>query len=141
MIRTYRELITIPTFEERFRYCKLDGELGVETFGVKRWLNQVFYKSYLWRNEIRPEIISRDLGRDLAVPMCDIGNYIIVHHLNPISEDDIKDHSDKLTDFDNLICVSLGTHNAIHYGNINSAPSYATLERSPNDTCPWRKHE
>lgn len=141
MIKTYDELIAFPTFKERFEYCRLGGSVGKETFGVRRWLNQVFYKGALWRDTIRPDVIARDLGRDLALQGCDIGELIIVHHLNPITDWDIQNHSEKLTDLNNLVCVSLDTHNAIHYGDFSKASSYSFVERSPNDTCPWRKNE
>lgn len=138
MIRTYTELITIPTFEERFEYLKLGGEVGVSTFGYDRYLNQIFYRSPEWRN-FRPHIIARDLGCDLAFPDMEIREQIItIHHLNPITIEDVLNRSSKLFDPDNVVCVAPMTHKAIHYGDISLLPNRKPIERFPNDTCPWR---
>lgn len=135
-IRTYSELITLPTFEERFQYLKLNGRVGEETFGFDRYLNQNFYRSKEW-GRIRDKIILRDFGCDLSCLDREIMGTIIVHHMNPISLDDILDATEYLTNEDYLICTTLRTHNAIHYGD-ESLLITAPIERRPNDTCPWR---
>ena len=137
-IKTYSELITLPTFEERYRYLRLDGTVGEETFGYDRYLNQVFYTSKLWR-DFRRDIIVRDLGCDLGISDREIGGLILIHHLNPISLDDIlKRNLEVLVNQENAICVSHNTHQAIHYGD-ESLLITAPIERSKNDTCPWRR--
>lgn len=136
IIRTYSELITIPSFEERFQYLKLNGFVGKETFGFDRYLNQNFYRSKEWRR-IRDQIIVRDLGCDLGISDREIQGNIIIHHMNPISSKDIIDMTEYLTNPDYLICTTLMTHNAIHYGD-ESLLITAPIERRPNDTCPWR---
>lgn len=135
-IRTYSELIKLPTFEERFRYLKLDGIVGEETFGFDRYLNQIFYKSREWR-ELRNHIIVRDNGCDLGMLDREIAGLIIIHHMNPITVDDIRERSDYLLNPEYLICTVKNTHNAIHYGD-ESLLITAPIERRPNDTCPWR---
>lgn len=135
-IRTYSELITLPTFEERFRYLQLKGAIGEETFGFDRYLNQNFYRSKEWRH-IRDEVIVRDCGCDLGVDDREILDNIIVHHMNPVAIEDIIRLTDYLTNPEYLICTSLMTHNAIHYGD-ESLLITAPIERRPNDTCPWR---
>lgn len=136
-IKCYSELIKIPTFEGRFEYCKLDGTVGRETFGYDRYLNQQFYTSYEYR-KFRREIILRDMGCDLGVDGFPIGGLVILHHINPISPDDILKRNIRiLLDPENSICVSHKTHNAIHYGDI-SLIQIAPIERKINDTCPWR---
>lgn len=136
-LKTYSELITIPTFEERFLYLKLDGVIGKETFGFKRWLNQEFYHSDEWLS-FRDEIIIRDCGCDLGVPGFEIYSSVLIHHLNPITYDDILHRRLCVFDPENAICTKLSTHNAIHYGD-ESLLVLAPVERSHNDTCPWRK--
>lgn len=131
--KSYSELITIPSFKERYEYLKLDGKLGDETFGSKRHLNQVFYKSHDWL-EARRRAIVRDMGLDMAFPDRLIRGSILVHHINPITEEDILSYSYNLFDLENLICVSKLTHNAIHYGSLEN-DDY--VPRKPNDTCPW----
>lgn len=135
-IRTYSELITLPTFEERFRYLKLNGRVGEETFGFDRYLNQNFYRSKDWER-IRDKIILRDFGCDLGCLDREIMGTIIVHHMNPIQIDDILDATEYLMNEEYLICTTLRTHNAIHYGD-ESLLITAPIERRPNDTCPWR---
>lgn len=135
--KTYSELITLHTFEERYRYLKLEGNVGTDTFGFDRYLNQQFYKSQEWRN-IRSLIIVRDNGCDLGIPDREIHGPICIHHMNPISPDSIKQSSDDLLNPDNLICVSLETHNAIHYGDDSILRRNSIIERTPNDTCPWK---
>lgn len=132
--RSYTELCRIPTFRERLEYLRLCDRVGNETFGYDRWLNQSFYASYEWKR-IRRLVIERDLGCDLAVPGELIFGKILVHHLNPIRKEDIVNGSDAVFDMDNLVSASLHTHNAIHYGTEFEDD---ILERTPNDTCPWR---
>lgn len=136
-IRTYSELMKLPTFEERYEYLKLDGTVGEETFGFDRYLNQVFYKSKEWQ-KIRDDVIIRDNGCDLASPDHEIrGNRIIIHHMNPIRKEDILNRSDILLNPEYLICTIKNTHDAIHYGD-SSLLYPDPIERSKNDTCPWR---
>ena len=135
-IRTYSELITIHTFEERFKYLQLNGQVGESTFGFDRYMNQVFYRSQKWKS-IRDFVIIRDCGCDLGVEGYDIHGKIIIHHMNPLSMRDIETESDFLLNPDFLICTAHNTHNAIHYGDENLLVT-APIERTKNDTCPWR---
>ena len=135
-IKTYSELITIPTFEERFEYLRLNGKVGEESFGFDRYMNQSFYRSPEWKR-VRDFVITRDYGCDLGVDGREIYGRILIHHMNPISQDDILHSSDFLLDPEYLITVSHETHNAIHYGDA-SLLSRAPVERTKNDTCPWR---
>lgn len=135
-IRTYSELITLPTFEERFKYLQLNGQVGESTFGFDRYMNQVFYRSQKWKS-IRDFVIIRDCGCDLGVEGYDIHGKIIIHHMNPLSTRDIETESDFLLNPDFLICTTHNTHNAIHYGDENLLVT-APVERTKNDTCPWR---
>lgn len=134
-IRTYSELITMPSFEERYRYLKLDGVVGEETFGFDRYLNQLFYRSKEWKT-IRNFVITRDNGCDLGMEGHDIYGKILVHHMNPISKDDILGRSEYLLDPEFLISTIKNTHDAIHYGD-ESLLITAPIQRSKNDTCPW----
>lgn len=136
MIRTYSELITLPTFEERFKYLQLNGAVGKETFGFDRYINQKFYRSAEWRR-IRDKVIVRDNGCDLGVDGYDIHGQILIHHMNPISVEDICDVSQYLLNPEFLISTTQLTHNAIHYGNEDLLVK-APVERRRNDTCPWR---
>lgn len=136
-IKTYSELITLPTFEERFCYLRLEGSVGKETFGFKRWLNQEFYHSDKWLR-FRDEIIIRDEGCDLGVPGYEIFDSILIHHLNPITYEDLLNQSPCVFDLENVICTKLNTHNAIHYGD-ESLLLLPPVQRTRNDTCPWRK--
>ena len=136
-IRTYSELITIPTFEERFEYLKLNGSVGLETFGHDRYLNQILYNSPEWRR-FRPEIIVRDNGCDLACEGYEIFGKILIHHINPITAKDILNRNPKVFDPENVITTVHNTHNAIHYGDEKLLIT-APIERSRNDTCPGRK--
>lgn len=136
-IRNYHELNRLATFDERFEYLKLGGEVGVETFGFDRFMNQELYKTSIWK-KVRRDVILRDEGYDLGDPDYPIGGPIIVHHMNPITLDDIKSGSDKVFDPDFLICCSHLTHNAIHYGDSNLLPKSPIIRR-PGDTCPWRR--
>lgn len=140
-IRTYSELIQLPTFQERFEYLKLNGIVGEDTFGeyAKRWMNQNFYRSREWAR-IKNYVITRDSGCDMALPQYEIPNKVkmVVHHMNPITEEDILNRTPFLTDPEYLVCVSFETHNAIHFGDINVAMiSKDPVVRRPNDQCPW----
>ena len=136
IIKTYSELITLPTFEERFAYLQLNGVVGRDTFGFDRYLNQIFYRSKRWRS-IRDQIIIRDNGCDLGVEGYDIYGKILIHHINPITLDDIERESEFLLNPEYLITTTHNTHNAIHYGG-ESLLSTMPIERVKNDTCPWR---
>lgn len=137
IIRTYSELITLPTFEQRFRYLKLKGQVGEDTFGFDRYINQKFYKSAAWLR-IRDYVIVRDLGCDLGVEGYDIKDRILIHHMNPITKYDILNQTDMLLNPEYLICTTKNTHDAIHYGNEETLIQLPTA-RSKNDTCPWRR--
>ena len=136
MVRTYSELIKIQTFLERFKYLKLNGSVGVDTFGFDRYLNQTFYRSYEWKR-LRNDVIVRDMGCDLGLEGYDIFDKILVHHMNPIGPDDIIHRSDYLLDPEFLICTSKLTHDAIHYGDEQILYQDPVI-RTPGDTCPWR---
>lgn len=135
-IKTYSELITIPTFEERFEYLQLKGSVGKDTFGYDRYLNQVLYRSPEWKR-LRNQIIIRDSGCDLACDGYDIYDKVLIHHLNPLTVEDVLTRSRKVFDPDNLVCVSHSTHNAIHYGDVDLLVT-GPIIRTKNDTCPWR---
>ena len=137
VIRTYTELTKLPTYEERFAYLRLDGTVCDETFGNDRYLNQILYKSPRWR-KVRREVIIRDNGCDLGIEDYEIRGRIIVHHMDPITLDDIIHERDSVFNPEYLICTAHNTHNAIHYGD-ESLLVIAPIERSKNDTCPWRK--
>lgn len=137
-IRTYSELIELSTFEERYRYLRLGGRVGEETFGFDRYVNQIFYNSKEWKN-IRDFVIVRDNGCDLGIEDREIYGKILVHHMNPISIEDIVRRSDYLLDPEYLICTVKNTHDAIHYGD-ESLLITAPIERTKNDTCPWRRN-
>lgn len=142
-IRTYSELIKFSTFEERFYYLKLENGIGEETFGFDRYLNQIFYKSKEWRN-LRKYIIVRDNGCDMGLDGYEIGSsLILIHHMNPISKEDILNKSDYLLNPEYLISVRKETHNAIHYGIdeyiIQLFNANNLIQRTKNDTCPWKK--
>lgn len=136
-IKTYSELITIPTFEGRYNYLRLGGQVGEETFGFDRWLNQRFYKDPEWL-AARDYVIVRDNGCDLAIPDREIRTRILVHHMNPITKEDILRRSKILLDPEYLICTIKNTHDAIHYGD-ESLLITAPIERSQHDTCPWKR--
>ena len=136
-IKTYSELITLPTFEERFEYLRLNGRVGEETFGFDRYINQMLYqRSPKWRS-VRNDVIIRDNGCDLGLEGYEIYGKIIVHHMNPITVRDIELESDFLFNPEYLISTTLDTHNAIHYGD-EKLLIKAPIVRSKNDTCPWR---
>ena len=135
-IRTYSELILLPTFEERFKYLKLNGRVGDDTFGFDRYINQNFYRSAEWKR-IRDLVIMRDNGCDLALEGYEIYGKILIHHMNPITVKDVELSTKYLMNPEYLICVTHNTHNAIHYGDekfINNGP----VVRTKNDTCPWK---
>lgn len=136
IIRTYNELMLLPTFEERFEYLKLSGRVGEETFGFDRWLNQKFYRSAEWKH-LRDQVIIRDNGCDLGVEGRDIYGKILIHHMNPISKKDILERTDLLLNPMYLISVTKQTHDAIHYSD-DSILMKDPIVRSRNDTCPWR---
>lgn len=137
MIKTYSELITFPTYEERFRYLQLKGAVGKDTFGYDRYLNQILYNSQEWKR-FRDKIIIRDNGCDLACEGYDIHGRILVHHINPIRVDDVVNRNPIVFDPENVVCVTHYTHNAIHYGD-ESLLVLAPVERTKNDTCPWKR--
>ena len=139
IIKSYSELITIPTFEERYEYLRLRGVVGIETFGYDRYLNQMFYSSKEWKT-FRRDIIVRDMGCDLGIEDRLITGPITVHHINPVPKDAIVNRKlDILLNPENAICVSDNTHKAIHYGD-DSLLILAPIDRKQNDTCPWRQN-
>lgn len=137
MIRTYSELIRLPSFEERFEYAKLGGIVGKSTFGFGRIFNQQFYHSPEYRR-VKRDLILRDNGCDLGHPDHPIVGPITLHHLIPMTLQDLEEGNPLILDPENLICVSHDTHNAIHYGDARLLPK-PPIERRPNDTCPWRR--
>ena len=134
--RSYSELRQLSTFKERYDYLKLNGRVGAETFGYNRYINQLFYRSTEWKH-IRDQIIIRDNGCDLGVEGYDLHSRIYIHHLNPMTVDDIDQGRQMILDPDNLICVSFDTHQAIHFGDESLLPQLP-IERISGDTCPWR---
>lgn len=136
IIKTYSEMLTFPTLEERFRYLQLKGSVGKDTFGYDRYLNQILYHSNEWKS-FRNGIIIRDNGCDLACEGHEIHKRILVHHIDPITVEDVLNRNPKVFDPENVVCVSHMTHNAIHYGDEHLLIT-APVERSQNDTCPWR---
>lgn len=136
-IKTYSELILLPTFEERFRYLQLEGVVGKETFGYDRYLNQILYHSDEWRR-FRNQIIVRDDGCDLACEGFDIHSRIIIHHIDPITVEDVINRHPKVFDPENVVSTSHNTHLAIHYGD-EDLLVVAPVARTKNDTCPWKK--
>lgn len=134
---TYSKLIQLPSYIERYRYLRLGGKAGEITFGNDRYLNQILYKSHEWK-EFRRKIIIRDEGCDLGVKGKDISGVIIIHHINPITVEDVLNRNPSVFDQDNVICVSHRTHNAIHYGDEELLMIDEIIERRPNDTILWR---
>ena len=134
--RNYNELSKLKTFEERFEYLKLSAIIGEDTFGQERYLNQYFYGTPEWK-ELRREALIRDGGNDLGIEDHPIVGRVEVHHINPITADDIQNGAECLLDLDNVICVSPNTHKAIHYGDSSLLPKDPIIRR-PNDTCPWK---
>lgn len=138
-IKTYSELLRFPTFEERLNYLRVGGQVGIATFGFDRYLNQDFYRSVEWK-QLRNQIYVRDLGCDMACEDHPIPGRYIVHHINPITVEDVTNVSDFLFNPEYLITVDPDTHNAIHYGVDRKEPS-PFVDRRPNDTCPWRQSQ
>lgn len=136
VLRKYSELKRLKTFEERYEYLRIGGLIGESTFGFERYLNQQLYTSQRWRL-LRNEIIIRDNGCDLGIEGRDIYDKIIIHHMNPLTRDQMKEPDESMFDPDFLICVSQTTHNAIHYGD-RSLLKKDYVPRRPNDTCPWK---
>lgn len=136
MIRSYSELSKLNTFLDRFNYLKLNGCVGTETFGWSRYLNQALYWSSEWK-KTRRRVIIRDNGNDLGLDGYSIYGPIYVHHMNPITPEDIENRDPKLFDMDGLICVSRRTHEAITLGDLDLLPK-DPIVRKPNDTCPWK---
>lgn len=135
-IKSYSELITLPTFEERFEYLRLNGTVGSETFGHDRYLNQTLYRSPEWKR-FRHKIIIRDNGCDLACEGHEIYEKVLIHHINPITIKDILERNPMVFDPENVVCTILNTHNAIHFGD-DSLIIKTPIQRHKNDTCPWR---
>ena len=135
--RSYYELIQIPNYLDRFSYLKLRGSVGKETFGFDRYLNQALYRSPEWKR-FRRDMILRDNGCDLACEGYEIVGKVLLHHINPITIEDITNRSSNIFDPNNVICVSMNTHNAIHYGD-ESLLVIGPTERTPYDTCPWKR--
>lgn len=137
-IKTYSELMRLHTFEDRFNYLSLKGSVGEDTFGFDRYLNQAFYRSAEWKR-VRDQVIIRDNGCDMGIEDAPIFGRVYIHHMNPLTREDIINSTDYLLNPEYLICVSHDTHNAIHYGSFDILPSKSFVERSPNDTTPWKK--
>lgn len=135
--KTYSELIKLPTFKERYRYLRLTGRVGEDTFGFDRYLNQIFYRSAEWKR-VRDLVIVRDNGCDLGIEDRAIYGKILIHHMNPITDKDILNVTDILLNPEYLICVSHITHNGIHYGDENLLIT-EPIVRTKNDTCPWKR--
>lgn len=136
-IKFYDVLSTLPTFEDRFNYLKIGGHVGIDTFGFNRYLNQNLYRSPQWL-EVRDKVIIRDNGNDLGVEGYPINGKIIIHHINPITIEDVLEANPDIFNMDYLISCSLATHNAIHYGDESYLSRFQVIERRPNDTIPWR---
>ena len=136
-IRTYSELITLPTFEERYRYLRLNSSIGKETFGFDRYINQNFYRSQEWKS-VRDLVIIRDNGCDLGIEDRAIYGRVYIHHMNPLLPKDFHEASDLLLNPEYLICTTHNTHNAIHFGD-EELLIKNPIERKPNDTCPWKR--
>lgn len=136
MIRTYSELVSLPSYLDRYKYLNIGSKVGVATFGFNRYLNQSFYQSSAWKR-VRDQVIIRDDGCDLAHADYPIAGRIYIHHLNPIRIDDLEDFNPDVLDPNNLVCVSFDTHQAIHYGDESLLPK-DPIERFENDQIPWR---
>lgn len=135
-MRTYSELITLQTFEERFEYLSIPGVVGESTFGIDRWIYQRFLHTELWKR-VRREVMIRDAGCDLGIPGLEIMGQIHIHHMNPITKEKLLLHPELVLDPEFLICTSDFTHRAIHYGEKPKSPLYF-VERKPFDTVPWK---
>ena len=135
MKKSYSEMANFKTHKERFEYLKTNSKVGDETFGYDRYLNQTLYKSAEWK-KARAQVILRDKGCDLGIEGYEINDKILVHHINPITRDDILNKNPEIFNPDNLVCTCKRTHDAIHYGNEDSIKG--PVERHQNDTCPWK---
>ena len=137
-MKTYSKMIELPSFDERFKYLKIGGSIGAQTFGKNRYLNQILYNSSEWRS-FRHQVIIRDNGCDLGDPDRPItGTKILIHHIEPLTVEDVVNRDSKIFDLENVVCVSFDTHQAIHYGDDKYLNRTKVVERKPNDTCPWR---
>lgn len=136
-MKTYSELIQIEDYLDRYRYLKLGGKAFEETFGARRYLNQILYRSKEWRS-FRSQIIERDNGCDMAHHSMPLQSDILIHHLNPLTYEDVLNRSSKIFDPENVVCVCLNTHNAIHYADESMIVIQVPIVRTPNDTCPWK---
>jgi len=136
IIRSYSDMKQFDNFVDRFNYLKLKGSVGIETFGFDRYLNQALYTSREWK-KVRDQVIIRDGGCDLGIEDRQIFGRIIIHHMNPITEEDIDERNPIIFDPEFLICTTMETHNAIHYSD-ESILILEPIERTKNDTCPWR---
>ena len=136
MTRCYTDLIQLPTFKERYEYLRLTGIVGRDTFGFDRYLNQKFYHSAEWK-KIRRDVIIRDEGRDLAMEGYELQDNIFIHHMNPMVPEDLINVPEWILNPEYLVCVSKRTHDAIHFGDASILPQLP-MERTPNDTCPWK---
>lgn len=135
-MKSYSELILLPTFLERYEYLRLQSSVGQPTFGFERYLNQMLYTSWRWRNIVRRDIIARDVGCDLGVEGHEIYDKIVIHHINPITIENVERNDFCVWDYDNLICTSDRTHKAIHYGSKDQL-AILPSERRKGDTTPW----
>ena len=136
MTRCYTDLIQLPTFKERYEYLRLAEIVGRDTFGFDRYLNQKFYHSAEWK-KIRRDVIIRDEGRDLAMEGYELQDNIFIHHMNPMAPEDLINVPEWILNPEYLVCVSKRTHDAIHFGDASILPQLP-MERTPNDTCPWK---
>lgn len=136
--RSYTELSKIPDRRSRFEYLRIDGSVGRETFGFNRFLNQAFYTSSRWR-AVREKVILRDNACDMGIELDEIAGMVVVHHLNPITQDEVENDDPALYDPENLVSVSELTHKAIHYSNYQMLQMSSLAERRPNDMAPWKK--
>ena len=138
MIKNYSDIKSLKTFDDRFKYLQMNSQVGKDTFGFDRYINQNFYKSQEWKR-IRDHVILRDNGCDLGISGREIYGKILIHHMNPISSKDIENSTEYLLNPEYLICVSQETHNAIHYGDEKYLEKNKVTNRTCNDTCPWKK--
>ena len=136
LLRCYRELRRLPTFQERYEYLRIGGLVGESTFGYERYLNQMLYSSAQWR-KVRNQVIIRDNGCDLGIEDFQIHDRIVIHHMNPITVEQIEESASEIFDPEFLICCSYQTHNAIHYG-VQCLLPQLPVERHPGDMSPWR---
>ncbi len=136
-MKSYQELMQIETFEDRIKYLMTNSSVGIDTFGGSRYLNQMLYKSPEWKR-VRNAVILRDNGLDLACEGHEIAGPILVHHINPITKEQVINRAPEVFDKNNLVCVSHRTHQIIHYGGAQNIEEISLVERTPNDTIPWR---